>query len=54
MTLFLEFHWWRGFSAAGGGLIYIVTLGFVSIGFAPFQITKRIAELREALKGIVK
>lgn len=54
MTLLLEFHPWRGVSAAGGGLIYIVTVGFATVGFAPFQITRKLAELTQTLRGIVK
>ena len=53
MTLLVECHAWRGFSAAGGSLLYIVTCGFVTFGFAPFQITKRLNELTEKLKQIV-
>lgn len=53
MTLLFEVHPYRGFSAAGGSLIYVITLGVITIGFAPYQVTKRLAEITAALKGVV-
>lgn len=54
MTLLLEIHGWRGLSAAGGPLLYLIIAGFFTVGFSPFQITKRLAELTQALRGMVR
>lgn len=53
MTLFVEFHGWRGFSRAGGELLYFLVLAFVTIGFCPYQITQKIDELTRKLKELV-
>lgn len=54
MTTFQEFHKWEGISWAGGRLAFVITLGWVTVGFSPYRISQKLAELTESLKGITK
>lgn len=53
MTFFVSTHAFRGFSHQGGSLYAVVILGWVSFGFAPYELTQKLSELTDALKKVV-
>lgn len=52
-TLILEFHSYRGFGAGGGPLGSVLTLGFISVSWLPFLLSKWLRVRLNAMKNAI-
>jgi|GEM_PF-5501259 len=52
-ALVLFWHGWEGFHHSGGPLATELTLGFITVGYMPRDLFKRLNALKEHLKRLM-
>lgn len=53
ITTFQTFHGWRGFCKSGGPLSKVVTIGFVTFGYMPWDLHQTLSQLTASLKRVL-